>query len=428
MLTLPPQVAEALRALEAAGFEAYLVGGAVRDFVRGVPPHDWDLATNAAAGQVSAVFAGRHIIQTGLKHGTVTVVLDRLPLEITTFRGTSPTLQADLARRDFTVNAMAYSPRTGLLDPMGGQADLAHGRIRCVGLPDQRFAEDGLRVLRAARFASALGMEIEAETAAAMRRALPALRQAAPERIRTELTGLLCGPDAGRVLAQQADVAAAVLPELRPLFGFAQHNAHHDRDVWRHTLAVVDAVPPEPVLRWAALLHDVCKPACFTLGPDGVGHFYGHAEAGAQTAGAVLSRLRFDTAGRAQIAALIRWHDVPLVPERRAVRRLLRRLGEDTVRRLLQLRAADIRGQAPDALARLDTLCRVRDVVDALAAEAACFSRKDLAVTGRDLLALGLQGHAIGEALERCLTAVVDETLPNEREALLRYVRDGMPR
>lgn len=428
MLTLPPQVDKALHALEAAGFEAYLVGGAVRDFVRGVPPHDWDLATNASAEQICAVFADRHVIETGLKHGTVTVVLDHMPLEITTFRGAAPTLQADLACRDFTINAMAYSPRTGLLDPMDGQADLERGCIRCAGPADIRFAEDGLRVLRAARFASTFGMEIAPETADAMRRSLPALQQAAPERIRVEMTALLCGADAGRVLAQQADVIAAVLPELRPLFGFAQYNAHHNRDVWQHTLAVVDAAPPTPILRWAALLHDIGKPACFTRGEDGVGHFYGHAEAGAETAGAVLSRLRFDSASRAQIVTLIRWHDMSLVPERRAVRRLLRRLGEDSVRLLLQLRAADIRGQAPDCLPRLDTLRQVQDMMDTLAAEDACFSLKDLAVSGRDLIALGLQGQAIGAALEQCLTAVVEETLPNEREALLHYVQENLPR
>ena len=425
MLNLPPQAVEALRALEAAGFEAFVVGGAVRDGVRGVQPKDWDLATNATPEQAAAVFTGRHIIETGLRHGTVTVVLDHMPLEITTYRGDAPTLQADLARRDFTCNAMAYHPRTGLLDPMGGRADLARGLVRCVGEADRRFAEDGLRILRALRFAAVLGLRVEDKTAAAMRRNLPLLPQAAPERIRAELTGLLCGRDAGRVLAENADIAAAVLPELAPLFGFAQHNAHHDRDVWQHTLAVVDAAAPEPVLRWAALLHDLGKPACFSLGPDGAGHFYGHAELSAKLAGAILTRLHSDTAGRAQIVALVRWHDVPIVPERRAMRRLLRRLGEDTVRRLLALRIADTRGQAPACQGRLETLRQAGAVVDTLVAEAACFSRKDLAVTGRDLLPLGLTGHEIGAALERCLTAVVEEAVPNERAALLDYVRRG---
>ena len=326
MLTLPPQVHTALDRLAAAGWEAYVVGGAVRDALRGCAAGDWDITTNAEPAQVERVFAGERLIETGLKHGTVPVLLDGLPLE--------RSLREDLLRRDFTMNALAYNPRTGLVDVCGGAEDIARGVVRCVGEPDRRFQEDGLRILRALRFASVLGFQIAPETAAAIHRSRALLQYLAAERVRSELTKLLCGQNVDAVLREFADELAVPIPELRPMFGFAQHNPHHDRDVWLHTAAVVEHIPPEPVLRWAALLHDVGKPPCFSLGPDGVGHFYGHAAKSAELADAILMRLRFDTAGRTRITQLIRYHDLPVPPEPKPVRRLMNKLGVETVRQL----------------------------------------------------------------------------------------------
>ena len=337
MLTLPPQVHTALDRLAAAGWEAYVVGGAVRDALRGCAAGDWDITTNAEPAQVERIFAGERLIETGLKHGTVTVLLGGLPLEITTYRVDGDytdhrrpdavrftrSLREDLLRRDFTMNALAYNPRTGLVDICGGAEDIARGIVRCVGEPDRRFQEDGLRILRALRFASVLGFQITPETAAAIHRNAALLQYLAAERVRSELTKLLCGQNVGAVLREFADVPAVPIPELRPMFGFEQHNPHHDRDVWQHTVAVVAHIPPEPVLRWAALLHDVGKPPCFSRGPDGVGHFYGHAAKSAELADAVLMRLRFDTAGRTRITQLIRYHDLPVPPEPKPVRRLM---------------------------------------------------------------------------------------------------------
>ena len=316
MINLPEQVRRALARLEAAGHEAFVVGGAVRDCVRGAGTGtDWDITTSALPEETETIFSGYRVIEAGMKHGTVTVLLDGEPLEITTYRvdgGYSDhrhpdevrftrSLREDLRRRDFTMNAMAYSPRTGVVDPFGGQADLAAGVVRCVGEPDRRFQEDALRILRALRFASALGMGIHPDTARAARDNRGLLTSVAAERVRVELTKLLCGADAERVLLEFPDILSVLLPEIGAMVCFDQHNPHHDRDVWAHTAAVTAAIPAQPVLRWAALLHDVGKPPCFSLAEDGVGHFYGHAAESARMADGILRRLRFDTDSREEI-------------------------------------------------------------------------------------------------------------------------------
>lgn len=437
-MRLPPQINTALAMLERAGFEAFVVGGAVRDFVRGGgPATDWDVATNARPEQVAAVFAGFRLIETGRKHGTVTVLLDHMPLEITTYRTDgaysdhrhpdrvrfSSRLKDDLARRDFTMNALAYHPKTGIVDQYGGLSDIAGGLVRCVGEPDRRFQEDALRILRALRFASVLDMRIEPATAAAIHRNKTLLRAVAAERTQAELTKLLCGAAAGSVLGAFADVLAVVLPEIIPMFGFAQRNPYHDKDVWAHTRAVVDAAPACPVLRWAALLHDIGKPACFSLSPDGVGHFYGHAEKSVELAGTILSRLRFDTASRTRILTLIRYHDLPLTAEAKPLKRLLNKLGVDAVRQLIELHRADAKGQAPICQSRLECYRQLDTILAEILQQAACFSLKDLAVNGSDMLALGLRGKAVGNALRACLAAVMEEEVANDREQLLAFVQ-----
>ena len=400
-------------------------------------PTTWDLTTSALPAQTEAVFAGERVIETGLRHGTVTVLLAGLPLEITTFRVDGDysdhrrpdtvrfarSLREDLSRRDFTMNALAYRPRDGVTDLFGGAADLRAGLVRCVGDPDRRFQEDALRMLRALRFAAVLRMTVEPATAAAIRRNRALLAAVARERVREELTRLLCGPDAARVLADFPEVIAELLPELRPCFRFDQCSPYHDRDVWAHTLAALDAAPAEPVLRWAALLHDLGKPGCFTRDAGGTGHFYGHGARSAALADGILRRLRFDTAARERIVLLVRHHDEPILPERQALRRLLNRLGPEAARQLLALHRADTLGQAACCRPRLAQYAQAEALIDALLAEDACFSLRDLALNGRDLLALGLRGPAVGAALEACLQAVIEERVPNERSALLALVR-----
>ncbi len=438
-IELPAQVEAALARLAAAGYDAAVVGGAVRDALRGVPAGDWDIAAAARPEETERIFSDCPMIETGLKHGTVTVLLDGLPLEITTYRTEgaytdhrrpdavrfTASLTEDLARRDFTVNAMAYRPETGLADPFGGAADLAAGVLRCVGEPERRFREDALRILRGLRFAATLGLEPEPSAARALHNCRGLLSAVAAERVQGELTGLLTGPFAGRVLLEYGDVLAAVIPELAPMFGLDQRNPHHDRDLWAHTAAVVDAAPAEPVLRWAALLHDVGKPPCFSLGPDGVGHFYGHASKSADLAEAILTRLRLDNARRERVTALIRLHDLPLLPpDRKQVRRLLNRLGPEGAAELIALHRADAAGLAAPYRGRVEEYAGVQALLDGLLAERACFSLRDLAVKGDDLLALGLRGRAVGEGLNACLAAVMAEEVPNDRAALLEWLKN----
>lgn len=438
MMKLAPQVNTVFRLLEAAGYEAYLVGGAVRDHVRdNSPAKDWDITTDALPEQVKAVFAGFRLIETGLKHGTVTVVIDHVPIEITTYRvdggysdhrhpdsvSFTRSLREDLARRDFTMNALAYNPRTGVVDLTGGTADIKCGLVRCVGEPDRRFQEDGLRMLRALRFASVYRMRIETETAAAIHRNRELLRNIAAERVRAELTKLLCGKGAADILRSFADVLAVPLPELTHMFGFEQHNPHHDRNVWEHTIAVVEHAPPEPVLRWAALLHDVGKPFCFSLSEDGTGHFYGHAARSTAMAEQILNRLRFDHAGKERIVRLVRYHDMPITADRKLVKRLLSKHGEEAARQIVGLHRADTLGQSAICKPRLAVFDAVDAMIGELLREAPCFSLRDLAVNGNDMLALGFRGREIGRMLQMCLDAVLDERVANDRAPLLRFAR-----
>lgn len=430
MMQLPAPVEKALSLLQSAGIEAFVVGGAVRDALRGVTPKDWDLAVQATPQAVADVFRSYRLIQTGLKHGTVTVLIDHLPLEITSYRaddGEPLLLQTDLSHRDFTINAMAYHPSTGLVDPFGGARDLADGVIRCVGDPRQRFQEDGLRILRALRFASLFQMQLHPTTAQALMQNRQLLSAAAPERIHNELTLLLCGAGAKTVLLSMPQVLGVVLPQLLPMVGFQQHNIHHDKDVWAHTAAVVDAVPPQPVLRWAALLHDVGKPSCFFMGQDGQGHFYGHGQRSADMADDILRQLRFDNASRERIVHLIRRHDYPIQPAPKPVKRLLNLLGEEGLRQLLALHRADTMGQSALCADRMAQYDQVEAVLDQLLAQNACFSLRNLALDGNDLLRLGFQGRQIGQVLAACLNAVMDETIPNQRQALLSFAQSMAP-
>ncbi len=438
MMNLPPQVNTALELLEGAGYEAFLVGGAVRDYVRdGSPAKDWDITTNALPEQVKQVFFDYHLIETGLKHGTVTVMIDHEPLEITTYRidgdytdhrhpdavHFTRSLQEDMERRDFTMNALAYNPRLGVVDLVGGKADIENGIIRCVGQPDRRFQEDGLRILRGLRFASVYGMRMEAATAAAIHRNEDLLQNIAAERIQAELTKLLCGKGAGAILRDYADVIAVSIPELAPLFGFEQHNPHHDKDVWEHTIAVVDSIRPEPVLRWAALLHDAGKPSCFAMGDDGLGHFYGHAAQSTSIADSILSRLRFDHASRERIVRLVRYHDMPITADRKQIKRLLSKHGEEAARQLIALHRADACGQSALCASRLAMFDEAAGLIDELLAEESCFSLKDLSIKGDDVMALGFRGKEVGKALQACLDAVLDERVHNDRDELLAFLK-----
>ncbi|MBE6919031.1 MAG: HD domain-containing protein [Ruminococcaceae bacterium] len=427
---------QVLSALEAAGHQAYLVGGCVRDLLRGVAPHDIDITTSARPEEVLSLFDG-FAIPTGLQHGTVTVREGGESFEVTTFRADgaytdhrrpdsvtfSHSLEEDLRRRDFTVNAMAMDLRGTVYDFHGGADDLRAGIIRCVGEPAVRFEEDALRILRGLRFASVLGFAIEEETALAMARCAPLLGYIAHERICEEMTNLLMGDGAAEILVRYPRIFGVFLPEILPCVGFDQRNYHHLYDVWEHTARAVGNAPKDALLRWTMLLHDLGKPACFSVGEDGVGHFYGHDELGARMAADIARRLRFDKKTAARLELLIERHMRQIEPTEKAVGRVLRQIGEEAFRQLLAVKRADASACHPNYAWQTQTLDAVEAVLDGLLAQDACFTLRDLAVDGRDMMALGLRGREIGEALDALLTRVAEGELPNEKAALLEWVR-----
>lgn len=434
-MDLPSPVKQAIAALNDAGYEANIVGGCVRDALMNVPPHDYDITTSATPEQMQAVFCGERVIETGIRHGTLTVLINSMPLEITTYRIESAysdhrhpddvvftqELRADLSRRDFTMNAIAYHPSLGLTDPFDGASDIQNGIIRCVGNPALRFEEDALRMMRALRFRSVLGFAIEPQTAHAVHEYCPLLQYVSAERIADELNKLLCGKLAGKVITEYTDVLGQVLPELLPMRGFNQNNPYHIYDVLTHTAHVVQAIEPVPDLRLAALLHDTGKPSCYTQDERG-GHFYGHAKVSAALADRALRRLKYDTATREKVVALITAHDIPIQDTENAVRRALRRYTPALYYDLLSLHRADNAGQSPALSYRTAVLDRAKQLAQEIVAQQQCFSLRDLAVNGNDLLLRGhRQGKELGALLERLLDAVIEGTVPNEKEALLLY-------
>ena len=429
---IPESVRFCIDTLEQAGFAAYLVGGCVRDAYLGLVPHDFDLTTSALPEQTEAVFADFPLVLAGKKHGTIGVVTDSGVVEITTFRTEGdyadsrhpqwvefvPDITQDLARRDFTINAMAWSPKRGFADPFGGRADLENKCLRAVGDPAARFEEDALRILRGIRFSARFGLALESATKEAMFALAPRLEFLARERVFEELSRFLLQAEAAH-LTEFAPILAQAVGELAPLIGFDQKNTHHSYDVYTHTAYVTASVPPVPALRWAALLHDTGKPATFTVDAAGQGHFYGHAAESAAIAETVLRRLKAPTALREQVVLLIGLHMTKLEPDKRLLRRRLSRLGEETLLQLLCLQEADMGSKGTGIPAESAQFPQLRQLLAEIKAENACLSVKDLSVNGHDLMAMGLSGPAIGKTLNELLEQVLDETLPNEKEALL---------
>ena len=443
-MELPRTVENLIARLEQAGYSAYAVGGCVRDSLLSLQPHDWDLCTSALPEQMLEVFRGEHVAETGLKHGTLTVIVGHVPYEITTFRTDGnytdhrhpdsvsfvKDVAGDLSRRDFTVNAMAYSARTGLVDLFGGQEDLARRVIRCVGVPRERFREDALRILRALRFASVFDFSLDPETEDALRTLAPTLENVAAERIREELLKLLCGPGAGRILRAFPDVLSVIIPDLRPMIGYDQRNHHHHFDLWEHTVQTVENVPAEPDLRLAMLLHDTGKPAVRVLDDKGEAHYRGHQAVSAEIADRVTEALRCDRETRDRVILLVRNHDIRMRTESGAVNldrsfllRRLNRFGEKDLRALIRIHRADRIATGYSSREREDRRMAERmDALDALLAEHPCFTLRDLAVNGRDMQALGLRGPDVGSALQQLLEAVMDGKVSNEKDALNEFV------
>ena len=440
IITLPEPATMALKALEDAGYEAWCVGGCVRDALLKRETSDYDIATSAVWEDAERVLgaSGFAIHRTGIKHGTITAVRDGLALEVTTYRadgsysdGRHPddvsfvkTIEEDLARRDFTVNALAYHPNRGLLDCCNGLDDLAAGTLRVVGDPSKRFREDGLRVLRGCRFASQLGFSLDRDTLEAMKSHKMMLQRVSAERITHEMDRLLLGAHVHDALVQTIDVLTAIMPEIAACKGFDQRTPYHVYDVWEHIAWVVERSPATRLARWAALFHDVGKPgAFFTEGERG--HFYGHAQLSAIIAREIMARLLMAPAFINRVVTLVKVHDDQIAATERSVRKALRKFDGDVelFRALIGIKRADALAQSELSEPRVKLSFDLEQTLEAVLADSAAFTVRQLAVNGTDVLALGTPaGPAVGKLLDEALDAVIDGRVPNERDELLAFI------
>ncbi len=435
-MVLPEDVCDLMDKLETAGFTVYAVGGCVRDSLLGLTPHDYDLCTNATPEQMCHVFENHQLIRNGEKHGTIGVVLEHNIYEITTYRAEGEysdnrhpdevtfvdKIEDDLARRDFTVNAMAYHPKTGYIDPFGGQKDLQNGILRAVGDPEIRFQEDSLRILRGVRFACRFRLTPEDKTLRSMNDLSPLMENLAKERVYSELTQILCQMQNNDMLTYR-DILLQVIPELAPCVSFSQHNPHHKYDVYTHTAYVLGAADADPALRWAALLHDIGKPQTFTQDETNTGHFYGHAAESAQIANDILHRLKAPTALREQAVFLIEHHIDTLSADKAILRKKLSKYGSENLRKLIALQKADQAGKGTGKPG--NSFDKTLQAVQQLEKEEGRLQIRDLALDGHDLMALGFQpGPALGECQKQLLELVLSGEIPNEKTALIQKAED----
>lgn len=438
-IALPTEVNFIINSLEEAGFEAYAVGGCIRDSMLGRMPNDWDVTTSARPEDVKRIF--KRTFDTGIEHGTVTVRVNHQSYEVTTYRIDgeykdarhpdsvifSDNLKMDLLRRDFTINAMAYNDSSGLVDPFDGESDLERKIIRCVGNPMDRFGEDALRILRAIRFSAQLGFEIDELTRSACKELSNNLSKISAERICTELLKLIISnhPERMRDL-YELGISKVILPEWDAMMETAQNTKHHIASVGEHTIMVMQGVSPDRELRLAALLHDVAKPASKTTDEKGIDHFHGHPSVGENKSKDIMQRLKLDNATINIVCKLVRYHDERPDSTKRSIRRTVARTGEDVYPKLFELKRADIMGQSEykrdKKLAMIDDFERLYKEIKR---DKECVNIKDLAVNGKDIIGLGVPaGPQIGEILKGLLDIVIEDPSMNSREALLDKAKD----
>ena len=438
-IEMPLAVSKIIDRLEESGYEAYAVGGCIRDSVMGKVPSDWDICTSSLPEETLESLEAENIIKNGMKHGTVTVRVDGENYEITTFRTDGDyldnrhpesvtfvrNLREDLARRDFTMNALAYSKKRGIQDYFDGLTDIKNGIIRCVGSPDRRFGEDSLRILRALRFSSVLGFEIEKKTAKSIHKNAYLLKNISVERIMSEFVKILCGQNAEKVLLHYGDVVGEILPEVRKMIGFEQRNPHHIYDVWTHTVKVIAGVKPEKTMRLAALFHDMGKPSAFRLDEKGVGHFKGHPDISEKIAESELKRLKSDNRTIKDVCKLVKYHDVRPYTDK-SIRRYIAHVGMDMFEDMLELKRADTMAQSPayfeETIRHIDFL---EKMYRAEKNKNNDFTLKTLKINGEDMKNMGItDGRMIGYCLNSILLKVIDGELENERDILLKYAEE----
>ena len=434
----PDYINTAFRLLEQSGFKAYAVGGCVRDSLMGKTPDDWDMTTSSTPEQTMEVFKDFRVIPTGLKHGTVTVIIDGNHIEITTMRVDgeyhdnrrpesvcfTTEIEQDLSRRDFTVNAMAYNHTDGLVDIFGGQDDLKKKIIRCVGNPDTRFSEDALRIIRALRFASVLDFGIDKDTSDSIIKNIALIDNVAKERIRVELVKLLCGTAVERILTDYKEIIFNIIPELRTLDGFRQDTPYHIYDVWTHTVKVVANVKNTQELRVAALLHDIAKPECFTTDKKEIAHFKGHPELSAEKAVGILKSLRFPNSFIETVYKIILLHDMYPDGNKKTVARFCSKYSPDIIKLTLELMRGDTAGKNPEfAEEQFDSYHLAEKQIDEIIESNLCLKVSDLDINGKDVTAEGFSGKEIGTVLNTILELVIEEKITNKKEILLDTVR-----
>ena len=436
---IPQKVEIIINILEKAGYEAYAVGGCVRDALLGRTPNDWDITTSAKPEQVKALF--HRTVDTGIAHGTVTVLLEKEGFEVTTYRvdgeyedGRHPKevtftacLEEDLKRRDFTINAMAYNPRKGLVDLFEGQKDLENKVIRCVGDPLERFTEDALRIMRAVRFSAQLGFSLEEETRKALSVLAPNLKHVSAERIQVELVKLLVSPHPDYLrVAYETGITKEFLPEFDRCMETEQNTPHHCYTVGEHILNSMMLIRPDKVLRLTMLLHDIAKPVMRKTDENGRDHFKMHATEGEKMAKTILRRLKFDNDTISKVTRLIRYHDDRPMPEMRSVRHAVNRIGEELFPLYLEVQEADMLAQSE--YHREEKAARLQGVTECyhrVLEQKQCVSLKTLAVTGRDLISAGYKpGPELGEILKKMLDHVLEYPQDNDREKLLALLKE----
>lgn len=438
-ITIPSDVLSIMQRLNNAGYESYVVGGCVRDAILGKEPHDWDICTNAIPEKIMDIFEGENVIPTGLQHGTITVCINNVPYEITTFRidgeysdNRRPdsvkflsSINEDLGRRDFTMNAIAYSPNTGMIDPFGGVNDIKNRIIRCVGNPDERFNEDALRMLRAMRFASTYEFLIQQNTEDSLHKNKELLNNIACERVCSELVKMLMGSGVLQVLLDFNDVIAIIVPEIEPCIGFDQNNKYHQYTIYDHIAhAVANDISKDISIKVALFLHDIGKTSCYSEDENG-GHFYGHSITSHDLAERVLDRLRFDNKTKSEVLELVLYHDSDIVPTHKTVRRWLNKIGETRLRQLILVKIADASAHKKGTFEkRIKRYMFLQSIIDEVIEQDQCFKLRDLAVNGEDLMDIGYtQGKELGDTLRRLLSLVIEGKVENDRDKLLEIAK-----
>ncbi len=439
MFKLSSGALKAIKMLEGAGYEAYSVGGAIRDTIMGNPAQDFDITTSATPEEMKRVFVNERTIETGIQHGTITLIVDGECVEITTYRldgeyddnrhpksvEFTRALASDLERRDFTMNALAYNPTSNtLVDVFGGKEDISNGIIRAIGDPRVRFTEDALRILRAIRFSSSLGFKIEENTRDAMLECAPLLENISKERIATELNKFLCGKNVRNAILENYEILGYILPEIKKMHGFDQRNSWHIYDILEHTARVTENVEGVPHMRLMAFLHDIGKVHTFTVDENGVGHFYGHNGVSAERAREFFNRYKYDNFTKERVCAIIALHDTHIEADKVYIKKRMNRMGREAFFELLALQRADNMAQNP-AKTNMAHFDIVKDMANEIIADEECFSLKHLALNGTSLIENGFKaGKQIGEILDFLLNEVIEGRAENEKNTLLKIAKE----